>query len=394
MTRSRRTGLHRRPWRRGGFSLIEVLLAIFILGIGIISVGAIFPAGIVQQRQALDDAMGPIVADNAIAMLRTRLSQEDFGFAEDFVTFPFAQLSLASHEFTYGGYVDTARTFGDWGWRRPGLLLENWSSDQVNYPDFGGNNNVPPGSLLIFNNIARPQGLPIGVGVTASEIPWNRRKYGPATDDGSNGFGDFPIVTLEPWERAFPSFPPGSQMAVENPPQYFWECMFRRFQGRILVAIFVYRVSGAEQIGRYIPEQAQAFSSPPRTGLPHRFNVAVPWDAAADTDTAIVPNTNANTTLDLANPDFQWQLPGQWLIDPNNTVHRIGSGRRTSREGPVRLMAPLPRLPDPTPDATNSMRSYFSMGSNPGDVGTVWYLPSEDDRGYQLTPVYVAVKEL
>ena len=389
MTRSRQRGVRRRRTDRRGFSLIEVLLAIFILGIGIISVGAIFPAGIVQQRQALDDAMGPIVADNAIAILRTKLSPEDFGFAEDFEAYPpaLAPLSLATHEFTYGGHVDTPRTFGDWGWRRPGLVLSEWSSDEVNYPAFGDDNEVSPGSLLIFRNLLRPQ----GVNATASELPWNRRAFGPP-DAGSAG--TFPIIVVEPWERAFPSFPPGSEMGVENPPQYFWECMFRRHQGRILVAIFVYRVTGAEQFGRYVPLQQQPFVSPPRNGLPHRFDIAVPWDSAAEIDTAIVPNTESGDALALGNPDFHWQLPGQWLLDPNNTIHRVGSGRRTEREGPVRLMAPLPRLPDPAPDATLSMRSYFSMGSTPGDVGTIWYLPAEDERGYQLTPVYVAVKEL
>ena len=35
--------------RRRGFSLIEVLLAVFILGIGVISIAALFPAGIAQQ---------------------------------------------------------------------------------------------------------------------------------------------------------------------------------------------------------------------------------------------------------------------------------------------------------------------------------------------------------
>ncbi|MGA1708204.1 MAG: type IV pilus modification PilV family protein, partial [Phycisphaerales bacterium] len=88
--------------QRRGFSLIEVLLAVFILGIGIISIGAIFPAGIVQQRQSLDDALGPIVADNALATLRAKLSQTDFGFAEDFESFPLGLLDLASFEDTYG----------------------------------------------------------------------------------------------------------------------------------------------------------------------------------------------------------------------------------------------------------------------------------------------------
>ena len=37
-------------------------MAIFILGIGIISIAALFPAGIAQQRRSLDDVTGPVVA--------------------------------------------------------------------------------------------------------------------------------------------------------------------------------------------------------------------------------------------------------------------------------------------------------------------------------------------
>ena len=74
-----------RPAR--GFSLVELLLAIFILGIGIISVAAVFPAGIALQRQANDDIMGPIVAKSAFATLRSKLSQDDFGAFGDFGCF-------------------------------------------------------------------------------------------------------------------------------------------------------------------------------------------------------------------------------------------------------------------------------------------------------------------
>ncbi|MCH7879412.1 MAG: hypothetical protein IH914_08890, partial [candidate division Zixibacteria bacterium] len=51
--------------QRLGFSLVEVLLAIFILGLGIISIVSLFPAGIAQQRQSVDDIIGPIVPQNA-----------------------------------------------------------------------------------------------------------------------------------------------------------------------------------------------------------------------------------------------------------------------------------------------------------------------------------------
>ena len=69
-----------------GFSLIELLMSIMILAIGLISVAALFPAGIVQQQRAKDDMEGPAVAKSAIGVLRSRLAQEDFGAWSDFYT--------------------------------------------------------------------------------------------------------------------------------------------------------------------------------------------------------------------------------------------------------------------------------------------------------------------
>jgi prepilin-type N-terminal cleavage/methylation domain-containing protein len=61
------------------FSLIELLLAVFILAIGIISVSALFPAGIAQQQQTADAQLGPVVAEQALGLLRSRVKSEDFG---------------------------------------------------------------------------------------------------------------------------------------------------------------------------------------------------------------------------------------------------------------------------------------------------------------------------
>ena len=69
--------------RRAGFSLIELLMAIFILGIGIISIASLFPAGIAQQRGAMDDQVGPLVARNAMSLLRSRIPADAFGYSED-----------------------------------------------------------------------------------------------------------------------------------------------------------------------------------------------------------------------------------------------------------------------------------------------------------------------
>ncbi|MEC7384729.1 MAG: prepilin-type N-terminal cleavage/methylation domain-containing protein, partial [Planctomycetota bacterium] len=67
------------PRQNRAFSLIEVLMSIFILGIGVIAIASLLPAGIKQQQNAKNDAYGPVVADSALATLRSRLSPSDFG---------------------------------------------------------------------------------------------------------------------------------------------------------------------------------------------------------------------------------------------------------------------------------------------------------------------------
>jgi prepilin-type N-terminal cleavage/methylation domain-containing protein len=69
---------------RRGFTLVELILAIFILGIGMISVAALFPAGIAQQQASEDEVYGPIVAKHAFDLIRSRVRPEDFGTYEEF----------------------------------------------------------------------------------------------------------------------------------------------------------------------------------------------------------------------------------------------------------------------------------------------------------------------
>ena len=92
-----------------------MLLAIFILGIGVIAVAAIFPAGIAQQQASNDEVFGPVVAQHALGVIRSKLDQEDFGTFEQF-----------------GIYLDDpgndnilVENFapGDWTWMRPSYLL-------------------------------------------------------------------------------------------------------------------------------------------------------------------------------------------------------------------------------------------------------------------------------
>lgn len=55
---------------RNGFSLIEVLLAVFILGIGLIMVGTIFPVAGNWTRQSTDDTISQTISQNALSVIQ------------------------------------------------------------------------------------------------------------------------------------------------------------------------------------------------------------------------------------------------------------------------------------------------------------------------------------
>ena len=113
--------------RRLGFSLIELLLAIFILGVGIISIAAVFPAGIILQRKAQDDVLGPAVAESALSLIRSRLSQDDFGTFEEFGfsnVVPFVTTDWLNASSPPNRWLDRRDAYtvrGDWPWMRPAI---------------------------------------------------------------------------------------------------------------------------------------------------------------------------------------------------------------------------------------------------------------------------------
>ncbi|MEE2908561.1 MAG: prepilin-type N-terminal cleavage/methylation domain-containing protein, partial [Planctomycetota bacterium] len=102
-----------------GFSLIELLMSIMILAIGLISVAALFPAGIVQQKRAKDAVEGPAVAQSALGVIRSKISQEDFGDWTDFWTSNEVDLLFRD------GDLNNSPAYylqeGDWCWMRPAV---------------------------------------------------------------------------------------------------------------------------------------------------------------------------------------------------------------------------------------------------------------------------------
>src|SRR4051812_41156300 len=53
---------------RRGFSLVEVLLAIFILGIGMIMVASVFPVGANWTRQTAEGSVSQTIAQSAMSV--------------------------------------------------------------------------------------------------------------------------------------------------------------------------------------------------------------------------------------------------------------------------------------------------------------------------------------
>jgi len=439
------------------FSLIEVLLAVFILGIGVISIAALFPAGISQQRQSVDDVFGPTVANNALAIIRAKLRSDDFGTFQDFDPDTTDNL-FVDPPWPVNGPIppnpNSGTIFGDWPWMRPSFLFaddpttysqspavpNNTPFDDTGSIDIFCNYRSDPAAPNVPNAVEYPGGYPnTAAGITLYGMPYNIFKYGTIP----------PRIVITQSERYYPQVSQayvgtGAQPLERTPrPQYVWDCMFRRFQGKIQVAIFVYRVNvpgGATQAKYTVPRNITSPNIPP---LPISLDLTDPatlafcaegpWsvgglndtpvDPAGVNDNALVAGTQAGTLYDAADARQAWQEPRQWILDQNNNIHRVlGQFREdyNASTGDVevelsRPIAPvLSRNDTQTTPGTWTDSPYFYIDNPFGwqsdlmaerkVVTNLWYLPVElpvdsdldgnEDYRLTLSPVYVTVKEL
>lgn len=452
-----------------GFSLVEMLLAVFILGIGVISIAALFPAGIALQRQASDDTVGPLVAKNAFATLRSKLSQGDFGSFQDFATFP----TFIDGEGPAGAIRPTGATSalplisGDWTWMRPAFYVPVNDATDPNV-----------GTIDIFSADYVRQRLAAELGVTLSTrfappaaswatempngwtdgtntaplygIPYNRLRF-PFIDEvrrfpaslGNPPFNDPNVQALTEasitFTQAERSFPQGG--SVSGRPTHYWDCMFRRYGGKIQVAVFVYRVNApggepaafrvsrlrdgqlnpsatqpAAPVGSFITTQrtppipalylapvfGQNTAWPARGALPSAYTAVNGYSIPAQTDEIFGTHRGTAFATELIWDD--WQLPNSWWIDNHGSIHKVLFGRTRQGptastaanepgQGPVKLQRPIPIMPASPVNSVVPNVAYPNGGPNAFIQG-IWYVPQRDSRGNILTPVYAAVEEL
>ena len=387
-----------------GFSLIEMLLAIFILGIGIISIATLFPAGIAQQQKSTDDIIGPIIARNAMTLIRSRVSQDDFGGSEQFESRWSPELCGINNQ----GSINPWPTIcGDWMWRRPAMLTTSFGDDETvedvrlrGAIDLFALRTSDPGGIGTSDVLVEEWTDQMGV----PGLPYNREKYQDNLDPDDGSFESLnpPIKRILAGERQYPMWY-GAE-ADRPEAQYYWDCMFRRYEGRMLVAVFVYRVVDPSQTGKFTVDTS-GLAAP---DWPRRVNLQTgsstnSWHGAQGGDVL------AGSELDNpTNAASEWQYPGQWIVDQNGNVHTVQRGRRrASDDTPVRLTAVPAELPvfealqgsgDPGVnvnwwDKTLPQAPYGGFIQY-GVVTDIWFMPTKDGQGRKIIPVFATVQEL
>ena len=412
-----------------GFSLVEMLLAIFILGIGVISIAALFPAGIALQRQATDDVVGPIVAKNALATIRSKLTQSDFGSFYDFGLVPSYNNGIAGTIRTSGNVI-VPQVSGDWCWMRPGFLFDPANNGTIDVFSSGYTRqqlSIQPFPPTTLKATEMPDGVPFSGTSSLFGIPYNPSRYRLFLDPAAAGSLDpvsqrllEPLVTFTQAERAWPQ---AGSSASNNPPQYYWDCMFRRNGGRVQVAVFVYRVTppGGEPRGYTVarsdntllgtPSPAGSMDVTPATppipmvyyapnpgtanSWPNRSGGTAPPDE--------IPGTGPGTPFGLGKTWDDWMAPGQVWVDNHGNVHGVLRGRLVPgatgsalpNQGPVKLQRRVPIMQRaPVYGTAPGVNVDNAAGSLHAYIEAIWFVPNTDLRGNTITPVYATVEEL
>jgi type II secretory pathway pseudopilin PulG len=92
--------------RAAAFSLVEILVAIFVLSIGLIMIAGVFPVAVKWTADDAQTSIAQVIAKNAVATIETQ-------YASPSGTFPVAALNLTATPPNYTGYGPFCYNFGN-----------------------------------------------------------------------------------------------------------------------------------------------------------------------------------------------------------------------------------------------------------------------------------------
>ena len=428
---------------RRAFSLIEVLMSVFILGIGVIAIASLLPAGISQQRSARDASAGPIVAQSAMGVLRSKYSQSTFGGDDLASLYNVDEDCQPDTSFLNDSFFHLPP--GDFGWTRPArwsaLTLSGLSVNSV--ADGGQVPFAPRGAVHPF---VGPPGASAQTGGTDStwwsNVPPNYQDEQAALDplnpcfnpflDSGRGFTsntssrnipvndpDFPCGNIEPATILSATNISELSLAARKPfswfitreerqwpadaarPSYYWDCMFRKHNGLVEVAVFVYRViqdlPGGMVDG---PDDGYLYPGPRR---PHSV-----WISSGDCESGplfganhfLISGQKVVTTIEGLSPfdvsgfnylDRQWQAPGQLILDGHGGIHRVTRGRSQGSDSQVEFADPILT---PAIERDNPSTNSGPDASERAPIRQIWFVPVLERDGRRMEPVYISVEAL
>lgn len=292
---------------RAGFSLIEVLIAVLVLAIGMLGLGAVFPAIIAEQR----DSFAVIEGENAAASAESLLRNPEM-----------VDFRLLDESFGKSSFANNEQYLYDWVVPQFGEEFYNWTTPVPGYyRDFS-----------TFNSVDF-QGSESGIwSFNANRAPGDANTYPRLTE-------------LPVHARLYPQPNSGKQ------PKFVWDVALRREPtgDRIQAAIFVRRVDARIRVPRGATLSEVLRGVDPNSGggfdedffrLPVALNTDNEARPAADDGSdsrvyaniqmlevevypehldwlAFVPGQFVDTSIDLASSI------GQRLVDNTGVVRRV-----------------------------------------------------------------------
>lgn len=291
---------------REGFTLIEILIAVLVLALGMLGLGAVFPVVVRQQRQSTDVVLGITALRSAEAYILSH-GRGIVRSADDTADFPTGYLnekSLRPAPFlpiAMNPDLTAARGFDRWLVQVQGTATADPTGDESfsgwSLPDY----KWEPMRIIASNYKDAEDKLDVGalwVGYGAPPTSVPTTSSGATTD-----------IIIPMAQRFFPSPDTSSE-----PPQYIWDFVGRRvIRGRfssqaVQLAIFVRRIDPGIQVpkgrkltdvllNRFLGTSGPGASSG-RVPVGANYGAAFPSSSVTGRDALKEAYANQRSTLD------------------------------------------------------------------------------------------------